>query len=176
MNIRIADKTDREGIREIHLGAFDNKENEIVANLAIDLLTETSSPQTITLVAEIDDLLVGHVAFSPIRLRINKQLLGYILAPLAIKPECQHTGIGSKLVEEGLQQLKQQGIYIVFVYGDPNYYSRFGFVANLAQKFIPPYTLQYPVGWQAIELDSENRIASAGSVECVSALCKPELW
>lgn len=176
MNIRIANNTDREEIHEIHLCAFDDKENEIVANLAIALLSETSSPKTITLVASTDDILVGYVAFSPLRLKANKQFFGYILAPLAIKPEYQQKGIGSKLVKEGLKQLKQQDIAIVFVYGDPKYYGRFGFVTDLAQRFIPPYTLQDPMGWQAIELNSQNRIASAGSLECVKALSNPELW
>ena len=176
MNIRVANDSDLEAIREIHLGAFDDKENEIVADLAINLLTEISSPKTIALVAEISDILVGHVSFSPVRLKIDKQLLGYILAPLAVKPEYQKSGIGSKLVKGGLQQLTRQDIYISFVYGDPNYYRRFGFVGDLAQRFFPPYTLQYPVGWQAIELNSERRSTSSGSVECVSSLCKPELW
>ena len=176
MNIRVANDSDLEAIREIYLSAFDDNEKEIVSSIAIDILTENSSPPPITLVAEIDGILVGHVSFSPVRLRIDKQLLGYILAPLAVKPEYQKSGIGSKLVERGMQQLKRQDIPIIFVYGDPKYYGRFGFMGDLAQAFLPPYTLQYPGGWQAIELNSQRGCAPAGSIECVTSLCKPELW
>lgn len=175
MNIRAAVSSDLEAIRGIHLSAFDDNENEIVADLATDLFTEGSSSETLMLVAEIGDILVGQVSFSPVRLKRDRRPLGYILAPLAVRPECQRSGIGSKLVENGIRQLTRQDVNLIFVYGNPDFYGRFGFVGELAQKFSPPFTLQYPEGWQAIELDGERR-ASGGSIECVAPLCKPELW
>ena len=175
MNIRAAVSSDLEAIREIYLSAFDDNENEIVADLAIDLLTGGSSSQTITLVAETGDILVGHVSFSPVRLKSDRQPLGYILAPLAVRPECQNAGIGSMLVENGIRQLARQDVNFIFVYGNPDFYGRFGFVGELAQKFSPPYTLQFPAGWQAMELTGKSR-AVGGSIECVASLCRPELW
>ncbi|MEM7392319.1 MAG: N-acetyltransferase [Verrucomicrobiota bacterium] len=174
MNIRTATFADEAGLLEICLDAFDGAENELVARLASELLTTTSSPETITLVAEADDSLLGFVSFSPVRL--NHELLGYILAPLAVKSDGQRKGIGTKLVESGLHRLKQQNIRILFVYGDPRYYSRFGFAVTSADRYTPPYPLQYPAGWQAIEFTGDASDDSGGVIECVPALHKPELW
>ena len=53
------------------------------------------------------------------------------------------------------------GVDILFVYGDPKYYSRFGFSADAAVRYIPPYRLQYPFGWQGIALKERNIERSA---------------
>ncbi len=66
MHIRIATSLDCEAIREVHLSAFSKGENKIVSKLAIALLFENTTPQTISLVAEIEDTVVGHIAFSPV--------------------------------------------------------------------------------------------------------------
>ena len=62
--IRSATSDDREAIHEVHLRAFPDSENELVAALAVKLLTEPTEPATINLVAEADDGIIGHIAFS----------------------------------------------------------------------------------------------------------------
>ncbi len=153
MNIRIATNQDREDVQRVHLYAFPEGESEIVSKLAFDLFSEKTTPQTISLVAEIDGAIVGHIAFSPVIIDNNENFQGYILAPLGVKPDYQKRRIGSKLIEYGMQQLSVMGINVVFVYGDPKYYGRFGFSADAAQQYITPYKLQYPFGWQAIVLN-----------------------
>ena len=176
MHIRIATSLDRDDVREVHLCAFPKGEREIVSKLAINLLFEETTPQTISLVAETEGVVVGHVAFSPVTIDNNENLQGYILAPLGVKPDYQKRRIGSKLIESGMQQLLKMGVNILFVYGDPKYYSRFGFSADTADRYIPPYKLQYSYGWQAITLTECKNVKSSVKIACVTSLCDSELW
>lgn len=171
-----ADPVDADRIREIYLSAFDEAERETVAELAIALLAEKSEPRPIHLVADIDGKLVGHVSFSPVRRKENGDYVGQILAPLAVSPGWQKRGVGSALVEEGLRRIKGQEGGIVFVYGDPAYYQRFGFVPERAENFLPPCPLTHPFGWQALVADGCEIPDRPVSIECVGPLCSPELW
>jgi putative acetyltransferase len=176
MSIRIATIQDRDDVHRVHLCAFPEGENEIVSKLAIDLLSEKTAPQTISLVAEIDGAIVGHIAFSPVTIDNNENFQGYILAPLGVKPDYQKRCIGSQLIEYGMQQLSVLGVNVVFVYGDPKYYGRFGFSAVAARQFTPPYPLQYPFGWQANVLKECEIEKPPVAITCVTSLCDPKLW
>lgn len=109
-------------------------------------------------------------------LKSNRNLLGYILAPLAVRPEHQRAGLGSHLVEDGIGRLAHMGVGMVFVYGDPKYYGRFGFTVDAAKAYDPPYKIQYPSGWQAIALDKGTTGGHSGRIACVASLCDPVLW
>ena len=176
ISIRNATKADSGTIREVHLRAFPEAEAELVATLAVDLLGETTSPETISLVAEIDGSVAGHIAFSPVSVDARGQFTGYILGPLGIKPEYQKRRIGSKLIEAGLARLSEEGVDLVFVYGDPAYYTRFGFRAETAARYLPPYPLQYPFGWQAQALSGEGPTGQTVKISCVASLRDPALW
>jgi len=176
MDIRPATSRDREEIRGVYLSAFPEGEREIVSKLALNLLSEEATPQTISLVAESEDAVVGHAAFSPVRMDNNENWQGYILAPLAVKPDYQGRGMGSKLIESGMQQLLVMGVNILFVYGDPQYYGRFGFSADAADRYTPPYRLRYPFGWQAIVLNECSIGKTPLKIACVPSLCDLELW
>ena len=82
----------------------------------------------ISLVAEEDGVVVGHIAFSPVTVEGKAGGLG--LAPVAVVPEHQSMGIGCKLVEEGLAAAKATGAGYVVVLGHAHYYPRFGFTAS----------------------------------------------
>ena len=151
MQIREAGLKEAEDIRYVHLQAFDSSEAEVVADLAVKLLHDESAANIISLVATDGGAIIGHVAFSPVFLRGSNELFGYILAPLAVLPDQQNKSVGSALVRHGLDMLSSSGAQIVFVYGDPRYYSRFGFNTDLAREFSPPYTLKYPEGWHALK-------------------------
>ena len=176
MNIRVATSLDRGCIRSVHWSAFAETERELVSRLAVNLLSEKATPPVISLVAEFEGIVVGHAAFSPVTLGHNENLQGYILAPLGVKPDYQKRGIGTKLIESGMDRLSSLGVNIVFVYGDPEYYSKFGFSVDAARRYIPPYHLEYPFGWQSITLNEFSISESSIKIACVTSLCDPALW
>jgi len=94
MHIRAATNLDRDNVYKIHWSAFESSERELVAELAVNLLAENAVPRVLSLVAENDGVAGGHVAFSPVTRRNNENFLGYILAPLAVKPDYQKCRIG----------------------------------------------------------------------------------
>ena len=88
----------------------------------------------VSLVAESEDRLVGHVAFSPVRVASAER--GWFgLGPLAVAPAWQRRGIGSALVRAGLDRLRTGGARGCVVLGDPAYYGRFGFIADARLRF-----------------------------------------
>ncbi len=84
---------------------------------------------TLSLVAEADGVVVGHVALSPVSISDGSPDW-YGLGPIAVDPARQGEGIGSKLVREGLSQLKALGAAGCVLLGNPTYYGRFGFAAD----------------------------------------------
>lgn len=176
MHIRRATSLDRDHILEIYLNAFPAAENELVSKVAIALLFENTTPKTFCLLAEKNTTIVGHVAFSPVIIDSNDNVQGYILAPLAVIPAYQKQGIGTALIEAGIQELVKMDVNILFVYGDPAYYGRFGFRSDYAQKFMPQYHLHYPFGWQAIILNEFTIDNASSNITCVDSLNDPKLW
>lgn len=87
----------------------------------------------LSLVAEIDGVIVGHIAFSEVTIAGSvASSAGVGLAPLAIRPELQRRALGSHLINEGLCACTRLGAGFVVVLGAPEYYHRFGFrSANL---------------------------------------------
>ena len=91
----------------------------------------------VALVAEEDGELVGHVAFSPVRIA-GEDRGWFGLGPVAVSPDRQGRGIGAKLIEGGLDELRASGASGCVVLGEPRYYSRFGFRADPRLTFPGP--------------------------------------
>jgi putative acetyltransferase len=89
------------------------------------------------LVAEQAGEVVGHILFS--RLWADRRELYAALAPLAVRPDLQNSGLGSALVRAGLENGREFGCHGVLVLGDPAYYGRFGFSAEAARQVSAPY-------------------------------------
>jgi putative acetyltransferase len=81
---------------------------------------------TISLVAEVDGRVIGHIAFSPVSIS-DETRNWYGLGPVSVLPEYQRQGIGKALIEEGLSRLKSLGAQGVCLVGHPGYYGKFGF-------------------------------------------------
>lgn len=97
----------------------------------------------ISLVAEVDGKIVGHVAVSPISISDGSQGW-YGLGPISVTPEYQDIGIGSQLMKQALATLRERGVSGCVVLGDPQYYSRFGFKVepSLVLPNVPPEYFQ----------------------------------
>ena len=156
--------------------AFSDEENKVIMNLVEELHQETTNPSIKSLVAEVDNQVIGYVSYSPIFLKSDTGISGYILAPLAVSPEHQKQGVGSNLINAGIDMLTKDGVGVLLVYGDPAYYGKFGFKEEIGHSFVPPYTLQYPFGWTGMMLNETPVPKQPIQFECVAALSKPDLW
>jgi len=122
--IRPEQPEDNAVIRQINEQAFGQRAE---ANL-VDALRRNEKV-TLSLVADDNGRVVGHILFSPVVIDAEgKQLRGVGLAPMAVSPERQNEGIGSRLVEWALRMLGEAGHPFVVVLGHPDFYPRFGFV------------------------------------------------
>ncbi|PCE24356.1 GNAT family N-acetyltransferase [Burkholderia ubonensis] len=94
----------------------------------------------VSLVAERDERIIGHVAFSPVTIGDGGESGWYGLAPLAVLPDCQRQSVGAGLVRTGLDALRRLGARGCVVLGDPAYYARFGFgpAGDLVFPHAPP--------------------------------------
>jgi putative acetyltransferase len=176
MKIRAATRDDADAVRGVYLSAFPESERDLVAQLAVDLLSEVAAPPVLSLVSEVHGNVVGHMALSPVTISDTRELLGYMLAPLAVSPDYQNCGIGSHLIENGIERLSVLGTGLVLVYGDPKFYGRFGFRVEAAARYTPPFQLQYPFGWQGMELGVQKALRSAVNISCVASFSNPALW
>ena len=152
MDLREERPDDQQSVREIHVRAFGD-EGLVVADL-VDSLRETITPTDgLSLVAEHDGQIVGHVMFTRSLLDAPRRLVEVqVLSPLGVMPEHHRRGIGSALVRQGLKALGERAVPVVFLEGDPGYYSRFGFASGRDLGFRKP-SLRIPdAGFQAIRL------------------------
>ena len=122
MNVRAETNNDWPAVYDLNLFAFDM---EAEANL-VDVLRNCATPH-ISLVAEIEDEIVGHIMFSPVELSGCSSAFIMGLAPMAVKENFRGIGVGSKLVESGIEACKKLEVGAVVVLGHSRYYPKFGF-------------------------------------------------
>jgi putative acetyltransferase len=123
MRIRPETEADYAAVAEVTAAAF-GKQDEVLLVEAIRACEEFV-PE-LTLVAEEDGRIVGHVMFSYSRLEGSEALL-LQLSPLSVAPDRQGKGIGTALTHESLRLADERGEPLVLVLGHPTYYPRFGF-------------------------------------------------
>ena len=136
-------------------------EADLIARLRADKLVIAS------LVAQVRAKIVGHILFSMLPTEMDgRTIRAAALAPMAVQPELQNQGIGSKLVEEGLKAARARRIEAVVVLGHPAYYPRFGFSADLARRLAAPFSGE---AFMALELVPGALDGSMGSVSYPAA-------
>ncbi len=175
MIIRKALDSDLDNILSVERAAFGSEDGaEIVQNLLVD----DSAKPIFSLVAFQEDKAVGHIFFSRATLEPNVPLSISILGPLAVVPDTQKQGIGSKLIENGLDILSESRVDLVFVLGHPRYYPRFGFKPAGNLGFEPSYPIpeQNADAWMVQELRPGIIGNFRGKVICADSLNEPQYW
>lgn len=124
MRVRPEKPIDWPAIRAVNEAAF---ETSVEADIVDAVRAKSRSP--ISLVADADGEIIGHILFSAVSLarRDGPLLMG--LGPMAVTPVHQRRGVGSALVRHGLILCRERGCAAVVVLGHASYYPRFGFVA-----------------------------------------------
>lgn len=120
--IRPESDNDHDAVHALNASAFESPAEAML----VDTLREQAKP-VISLVAEMDGTVAGHILFTPVTLSTYPDLQVMGLAPMAVIPGHQKQGVGSALVRAGLDQCRQMGYVAVVVLGHPEYYPRFGF-------------------------------------------------
>lgn len=137
--IRNETSADTDAIAEVTVSAFKTLE---VSNQTEQFIIEAlrhAHALTVSLVAEVDGHVVGHIAFSPVTLSIGIEDW-YGLGPVSVLPKYQRQGIGTALIQEGLSRLKRLNAAGCCVVGHPSYYRKFGFenIPGLTVEGVPP--------------------------------------
>ena len=161
ISIRKEESRDRQAVRQIYKAAFGQpSEAELVDRL------RKSCPQRLALVAEENDRVVGQILFTPALITSDqgRRLTGMGLAPVAVTPDLQGQGIGSRLVTEGLAILKRQHCPFVIVLGHPRYYPRFGFVPAARYRIRCQWPEVPPEAFLILALDREAVAQVEGGV------------
>ena len=115
---------DTRQIQGVHQQAFGQTEEADIVNKLRQACT-----QRISLVAVSGEQIVGHILFTPVTIQAEERIIeGMGLAPMAVLPEFQRQGIGSRLVNAGVDIIKKAKYPFIVVLGHPTYYPRFGFV------------------------------------------------
>jgi len=126
-------------ITEVTVSAFRTLEiSDHTEQFIIEAL-RAAQALTVSLVADVDGRVVGHVAFSPVTVSDGTRDW-YGLGPVSVSPEYQHQGIGTALIREGLARLADMGAQGCCLVGHPGYYGRFGFrsLPGLVVEGVPP--------------------------------------
>lgn len=170
MNIRLATKAEASEVCDLVAEAFGEEGSQVS-----ELVRQMFNSEGCLLWVAQDSKIRGVVGASRASLEADKQDDCWVLAPLAVSAEQQGLGVGGKLVNHLLLDLEARGAFGVFVYGDPNYYGRFGFTREAAAFVNAPFSLEHPDGWSAKWLKPTE--ASGKTILRVEGpLNKPDLW
>jgi putative acetyltransferase len=138
--IKIRNETDADVsiITEVTVAAFSTLEISNHTEQFIIEALRAAKALTLSLVAEIDGRVVGHIAFSPVTIS-DGTTHWYGLGPVSVLPEYQRQGVGKALIQEGLSRLKNLGAKGCCLVGHPQYYRKFGFenIAGLVHAGVP---------------------------------------
>ena len=160
MNIRAEKKADIDGIWQVNADAFATTEEAELVNALRD-----SGVPYISLIYEKNSKLVGHILFTAVELVADTsglKLMG--LAPMAVSPKLQRSGIGTSLIKSGIQQCIDHGYDAIVVLGHPNYYPKFGFVPSVQYAITTEYDVAEDV-FMALEIKAGALTGKKGTIK-----------
>lgn len=146
VQIRPETSNDFESIRHINTLAF----GSAMEGKLVDALRDCGH-LTVSLIAELQGEIIGHILFSPVTIEMTDDSMEVLsLAPMAVLPDFQRTGVGTALVEAGIKACRETKYKSVVVLGHPKFYRRFGFSPVLTQSLKSPFG--EGEAWMALEL------------------------
>lgn len=179
LQLRRALESDNTAIQDVIIAAFGDVQGREIADLLTRLVADPTAQPLLSIVATIDNNVVGHILFTNTRIQDSQRTISsVILAPLSVQPEYQNQGIGGRLIKEGLTQLKAAGVELVFVLGHPGYYPKYGFSTAGDKGFAAPYPIppENADAWMVLELRPGIIGHECGRVICADALNEPRYW
>ncbi len=171
-------ESDQQEIEALFNRTFSDSEGEsegkLIGQLVHNIMSWTDTDDRFGFVATEGEQIVGGIFFT--RLTFGSSVTAFMLAPVAVDTDHQGKGVGNKLINFGIDRLREQGVELVFTYGDPNYYSRFGF-NHVPQTVVEaPFLLAHPEGWLGQALNGDSLAATLGQAGCVEAFNNPQYW
>ncbi len=156
--IRIESPSDEPAISDVQRAAFGREaEASLVMRLRNDGLIVAS------IVAESESKIVGSAVFSKLAIVSGSSSISAVaLAPVAVHPNFQRQNVGTRIIEFGLRFCREKGYSAAIVLGDPVYYSRFGFTAELTSALRCAYSGPH---WMGLELIPGTLHEARGFVE-----------
>ncbi len=121
-SVRLEAAGDAAAVRDVNQQAFAGP----VEARIVDALR--GSPDSISLVAIVDEHVVGHILFTPVTIDPPAGVRVAGLAPMSVRPDLQRVGVGRELIRVGFQECRRHNYSAVVVVGHPEYYPRFGFL------------------------------------------------
>lgn len=179
MEIKQSIQQDTPDILMVHTLAFGTDKGPEIAELVHGLLGDETALPRLSLVAIEKNQIIGHILFTRSVLKgAPSSLETRLLAPLAIHPDRQGKGIGRRLIMEGVNQLRESGVDLVFVLGHPDYYPRAGFTPAGVWGFEAPYPIpdEHAGAWMVLDLKGDVLGRFKGRVQCSQVLDQPQHW
>lgn len=162
ITLRFETANDYKDITKINDLAFGQKNEGILIE---HLRKNRAFLPELSIVAEKDGMIVGHILFFPIQIKSGDNSYKSVsLAPMSVHPDFQNQGIGGKLVRYGLEKCREKGFKSVIVLGHPEYYPRFGFMKASIWGIRPPFDAPEEA-FMAIELIEGGLKGISGVVE-----------
>lgn len=156
--VREEEEKDFNAVHVLNASAFDSTAESGL----VDILRKEARP-IVSLVAEINKEIVGHILFSPVSLSGHPNLKIMGLAPMAVSAAYRNKGIGSRLVRAGLECCRELGFGAVAVLGHPGYYPRFGFLPSTRYGIVCEYAVPEEV-FMVIELEKNHLRNKSGTI------------
>jgi predicted N-acetyltransferase YhbS len=179
VNVRKASRADRQAVVDVIVAAFGDAEGRGIAELFTCLLGDPSAQPLLSLVATVNERVVGYVLYTKVRVEDSMRTVSAsLLAPLAVRPEFQNSGIGGQLIKDGLKQLEKAGVDLVFVLGHPGYYPKYGFSPAGIRGLKVPYPMapENSDAWMVQEIRPGVLGRVSGTVACADVLNDPKYW
>jgi predicted N-acetyltransferase YhbS len=100
----------------------------------------------------------------------------FVLGRMAVAPDRHNEGIGQRLISWGIDLLRQEGVDVAVIYGDPGFYRRVGFMSITQDEVPAPFPLQHPKGWPGPSLTGATLTPIRDPARCVAAFDDPIFW